>query len=137
MAYISPRLRDYVIERAQGYCEYCQTPKTIVIHMQIDHVVPESAGGSTKPDNLCLACINCNAHKSVFQDAFDSVTQTFVPLFNPRSQTWSDHFVWVAGNTKIQGITDIGRATVERLNMNEKRVVQARQKWVQAGWHPR
>ena len=60
MAYIVPSLRQEVIERAHGRCEYCLTSRAIVVEMEIDHVVPESAGGPTVTDNLCLTCIGCS-----------------------------------------------------------------------------
>jgi hypothetical protein len=44
MAYVSRVLRQLVAERAQGLCEYCQTAQTIVIEMEIDHIVPEVVG---------------------------------------------------------------------------------------------
>ena len=47
MAYISRALRQLVTERAGGLCEYCYTAQAIVIEMEIDHIVPEVAGGVT------------------------------------------------------------------------------------------
>ena len=67
MAYIVPSLRQEVIERAHGRCEYCLTSRAIVVEMEIDHVVPESAGGPTVTDNLCLTCVGCNGFKLAFQ----------------------------------------------------------------------
>jgi hypothetical protein len=37
MARISDNLRQQVIERARGRCEYCQTQQIIVVAMEIDH----------------------------------------------------------------------------------------------------
>ena len=58
MADISDSLRQEVTDRARGRCEYCQTQQVIVVSMEIDHIVPESAGGETTFDNLCLACVD-------------------------------------------------------------------------------
>jgi 5-methylcytosine-specific restriction endonuclease McrA len=74
MAYISNTLRQLVAARAQGLCEYCQTAQTIVIEMELDHIVPEAAGGTTEADNLCLTCISCNTFKSAYQTGFDPQT---------------------------------------------------------------
>jgi hypothetical protein len=104
--------------------------------MEIDHIVPEVAGGVTELDNLCLACISCNAFKSAYQMGVDPQTNEEVPLFNPRKQPWHEHFRWHDDGSQIIGTTAIGRATVIRLQMNRSIVVQARQRWVQAGWHP-
>ncbi len=136
MAYISTALREQVITRAKGRCEYCQTPQNIVIDMQIDHVIPESAAGLTNGDNLCLACVGCNQYKGDHQTGIDPQTNTTVPLFNPRLQSWAEHFTWDTTGTLLIGLTDSGRATVERLKTNRLIVVQARERWVKAGWHP-
>ncbi|MFM6194336.1 MAG: hypothetical protein ACKPEN_06960 [Planktothrix sp.] len=72
----------------------------------------------------------------------DVETSAILPLFNPRQQHWSDHFIWNAEGTKIVGTTPIGRATCERLDLNDERyrgersIQEARTLWVQAGWHP-
>jgi hypothetical protein len=44
MAYISNALRQLVAARAHELCEYCQTAQTIVIEMELDHIVPCAAG---------------------------------------------------------------------------------------------
>jgi hypothetical protein len=49
MAYISNALWQLVTARARGLCEYCQTAQTIVIELEIDHIVPEAAGGAAEP----------------------------------------------------------------------------------------
>jgi len=136
MAYIASALRQMVVARAQGLCECCQTAQSIVIEMTLDHIVPEAAGGATEADNLCLTCISCNTFKSTFQKGIDPQTDEEVQLFNPRRQQWGDHFRWSENGSQISGTTAIGRATVARLQMNRSLVVQARQRWVQAGWHP-
>ncbi len=136
MAYISKALRKQVIQRAQGRCEYCQTAQTIVIEMEIDHIVPDAAGGQTVLDNLCFSCISCNTYKQDFQTGIDPETNVEVALFNPRTQVWGHHFRWSEDGTQVIGLTPIGRATVQRLKMNREIVVSARQRWVQAGWHP-
>lgn len=136
MAYISETLRRQVTERARGLCEYCQTQQAIVIEMEIDHIVPESAGGLTQLENLCLACAHCNSHKHDSQAATDPESGEIVALFNPRTQVWSDHFLWSEDSVLLIGLSPTGRATVERLKMNRDLVVRARERWVQAGWHP-
>ena len=136
MAYISRALRQLVTERAGGLCEYCHTAQAIVIEMEIDHIVPEVAGGVTEAGNLCLACISCNTFKRDYQTGSDSQTEAEVPLFHPRQQQWHEHFQWNEEGSHIIGTTATGRATVARLQMNRSIVVQARRLWVQAGWHP-
>ena len=136
MAYISRALRQLVTERASGLCEYYHTAQAVVIEMEIDHIVPEVMGGITEAANLCLACISCNTFKRDYQTGIDSQTDAEVPLFHPRQQLWREHCQWDEEGTHISGTTATGRATVTRLQMNRSIAVQARQRWVRAGWHP-
>ena len=136
MAYIANALRQLVAARAQGLYEYCQTAQTIVIEMELNHIVPEAAGGATEADNLCLVCISCNTFKSAYQMEIDPQTGEELLLFNPRQQQWNEYFRWSEDGSQIIGTTAIGRESVARLQMNRSLAVQARQLWVQAGWHP-
>ncbi len=136
MVHIPAGLRQQVIERAGGRCEYCQTPRAIVIEMAVDHIVPVAAGGETTIDNLCLACISCNARKLDFQEAVDPESGETALLFNPRTQRWEAHFRWEEDGVRLVGLTPVGRAAVERLRMNRPLLVEARRLWVEAGWHP-
>lgn len=127
-------IREMVRIRAEGRCEYCLTAEiNMGQSLHIEHIHPD--GGET-PDNLCLACPNCNLSKAAATTAVDPQTNTKVPLFNPREQRWTDHFSWRENFSHISGITPVGRATVLRLKMNRPRIVLARQRWVQAGLHP-
>ena len=58
------------------------------------------------------------------------------PLYNPRQQLWSDHFRWSDDNLRLIGLTEIGRATIDRLKINRAEVVESRREWVQMGKHP-
>lgn len=136
MSYIPDALRALVTERADGLCEYCQTAQAIVVTMVIDHILPVSAGGETNLENLCLTCTGCNQFKSDYQTGIDPVTQAEVFLFNPRTQSWSEHFAWNQAGVIQLGLTDVGRATVERLKINRPLVVAARKLWAASGWHP-
>jgi len=126
--------KEFVHNRADGCCEYCQTCEiNIGQAMHVEHINP---GEGDDPVNLCLACPNCNLSKATATTAIDPQTGSNVPLFNPRKQKWVEHFEWIAENTEVQGITSIGRATATRFKMNRPRIVLARQRWVQAGLHP-
>jgi len=104
--------------------------------LTIDHIIPESLGGVTTLDNLCLACWGCNLIKQNRIAAFDLETGTMVPLFNPNRQRWSDHFQWVEHGLLVYGLTTTGRATVDALQLNRAPLVNSRRLWVRAGWHP-
>ena len=98
-------------------------------------------GGSDEPDNLALACHRCNERRYNFTVGTDPETGKQVPLYNPRQQKWSEHFIWTRDGTKIFGTTSIGRATCNRLDINdelrdEPSIQTARRFWVEATWHP-
>src|SRR6185437_3464820 len=118
-------------ERAHGRCEYCGTAQAIVVEMEVDHIVPRIAGGTSDLDNLCLTCVGCNGFKLTFQSGIDPDTGEEAPLFHPREQRWEEHFGWSADGAHVLGLTPIGRATVVRLHMNRERMVESRRLWVE------
>ncbi|MEZ4662735.1 MAG: HNH endonuclease signature motif containing protein [Caldilineaceae bacterium] len=135
--YISPKLRQQIALQSRYRCGYCLTSQLIVGPLlEIDHIIPESRGGSSEEDNLVLACPVCNSHKGVQIDAVDPITQTRVRLYNPRAEAWPEHFHWLDQGAVIEGKTAIGRATVIALDMNHPDTVAARHLWIVAGWHP-
>jgi hypothetical protein len=116
---------------------YCQTQQEVVgTPMEIDHLIPESRGGPTEADNLWLACTLCNDHRGSRIAAPDPASGEVVRLFDPRHQTWSEHFRWNDAGTIIVGLTSTGRATVAALQLNRNVRLGARRRWVRAGWHP-
>lgn len=100
------------------------------------HVEPIDPDGGDDPQNLCLSCSNCNFSKGIATRAHDPVTQTDVPLFNPRTELWKAHFEWIDGGLRLAGKTPIGRATILRLKMNQPRVIRARENWILSKTHP-
>lgn len=139
---LSDATKKLVRKRAKSLCEYCHfLEEASAAKFAIDRIVPKSIGGSDDPDNLALACQRCNGYRSNFITGIDPQTQEIIPLFNPRQQKWSDHFIWTADGLKIIGITPTGRATGNRLDLNDERhnegsIVKARRLWVRGGWHP-
>lgn len=120
-----------------GRCAYCHTMTAITgARLVIDHIIPETVGGQTILDNLCLACHACNEFKGAKVEADDPVTSERVPLFHPRQQRWREHFRWSDDGCEIIGLTPIGRVTVLALNLNHFEIVEARRRWVRVGWHP-
>jgi len=105
--------------------------------LDIEHIMPEALGGPSVRENLWLACPRCNDFKGDRIDAADPQTGQRMPLFNPRLQRWTEHFVWTLDGTRINGQTPEGRATVEALHLNNDFIVVARQFWMEAGrWPP-
>ena len=127
-------IRHAVYSRANGCCEYCRTCEDNTGQtMEVEHIDPE---GGDILENLCLSCGNCNRSKASATSALDPETGELIALFNPRSQTWSEHFTWIGKGQRVMGLTPTGRATVARLKMNRDHIVNARFRWIIAGFHP-
>ncbi len=135
--YISKSLKNKIRSQAKFRCGYCLRSETLLgMPMEFEHLTPLAAGGQTIEENLWLACRKCNECKGTQTHAIDLETNETVPLFNPRTQNWNDHFSWSEDGTEIIGITPTGRATITALNMNEPMIVTARRLWVSVGWFP-
>lgn len=135
MSDISPSLQAEVVLRAANRCEYCrlsQLGQEATFH--IDHVIPRAAGGPTIPDNLALACVSCSLRKWAKQTATDPDSGEEVPLFNPRTQSWDEHFRW--DGVRVVPLTPTGRATVAALAMNRPIIIAIRQEEMARGRHP-
>ena len=74
--------------------------------------------------------------KSNHVEANDPETDETVPLFNPRMDSWSQHFVWSADKLQIIGLTPTGRATVKLLDMNRDRIIRLRAADTVVSRHP-
>lgn len=137
MTNLSEAIREKVRQRAGNRCEYCLSHQDYVMgKLQIDHVKPIAKGGADSEENLCLACELCNQYKWTQTEEVDPQSRETVPLFNPRQQTWCDHFAWSLDGAEIIGLTAYGRATIIALKLNNRLAVTVRRNWVQAGWHP-
>src|SRR5438105_293820 len=82
---------------ARNRCGYCHSPQHLVMaRLQVEHIIPRARGGSSDETNLWLSCPLCNGHKSDKTVGLDPETGATVPLFNPRTQDWHEHFGWTA-----------------------------------------
>lgn len=126
-------IRQFVRRRAGNRCEYCRIPQaaTPFILFHVEHIRARQHSGDDSPDNLALACDRCNAFKGPNLVSVDPETDETVPLFNPRQDDWSQHFLAEGG--EITGLTPTGRATVRLLNVNAPRRVQLRDEWLEDG----
>ena len=124
-----------MIQRANNRCEYCgisQIGQVATFH--IDHVIPVVAGGETTAENLALACVSCSLRKGARQQLEDSETGEVVYIFNPRQQRWNAHFAW--NGVEVIGLTAIGRATVQALDLNRLTMLAIRAEEELRGRHP-
>lgn len=118
-------IRQYVVQRAQGRCEYCAILQQCdPSHFQVEHVCPKQHGGADEPGNLSLACRHFNLHKGPNLTAIDPLTGAVVPLFDPRKQNWLGHFMIKEGI--VVGLTECGRATAALFKMNVLKQVEMR-----------
>jgi len=118
---VNDERKKLVRERAKYLCEYCHSSEEAsAAQFAIEHIVPRSLGGIDHLDNLALACQRCNGYRYNFTTGIEPQTQEILPLFNPRQQKWLDHFIWTVDGLKIIGITPTGRATCNRLDVNDE-----------------
>jgi hypothetical protein len=69
-------------------------------------------------------------------EAVDPVSGLIAPLYNPRRDHWSNHFVWSADLLVLVGLTPTGRATIATLRLNRTGVVNLRRLLLGVGEHP-
>jgi hypothetical protein len=117
--------RTVIARRAQNFCEYCKVfvPDTF----EIEHIIPLIQGGSNELDNLAVSCGGCNNRKGAKTSAMDPLTEVEVLLFHPRQDVWREHFQWNNDFTQITGISPVGRATVELLQLNRTGLILLRE----------
>jgi hypothetical protein len=131
--YISDKLRLLVTERARNRCEYCLLPQAdrIAKH-QIDHILPYQHNGQTIAENLALAYSQCNKYKGTNIATYDLETGDLTPLFNPRTQIWTEHFQ-MEETGEIETLTVEARATARILQLNNLERIEARRILIEGG----
>jgi hypothetical protein len=103
--------------RADGRCEYCRDPEILSLAaFHIEHIVARQHGGSDEPQNLALACPDCNLRKGPNLSGVEPATNEVTRLFHPRTDQWDEHFAW--RGVRLEGRTAIGRATERLLALN-------------------
>jgi hypothetical protein len=127
--------REAISARAGGRCEYCQMHQSLQgATFHIEHVIPRVLGGTSDLTNLALACPSCNLHKGDRVAVFSSAGSYAVAFFHPRIDLWSDHFEW--DDHRLIGKTEIGRATILSLDLNQERRIKIRQAEQMLGLFP-
>ena len=130
---IDAATKRFVRQRACNRCEYCRLPQAAqpYVTFHVEHVRSRKHKGSDHRSNLALACERCNASKGTDLSGVDPNTGKVHRLFNPRTQSWNDHFVF--SGPLILGRTPKGRATVAVLGMNDERRVRLRAELLLSG----
>jgi hypothetical protein len=130
-------IRNRVRHAARDRCGYCLSPQRLVMSkLELEHIIPRARGGSDDESNLWLSCSLCNRHKAARVTGIDPLDGATARLFDPRAQTWAEHFKWGPDGISIVGLTTVGRATVDSLRLNNEIAVEVRRNWVLAGWYP-
>jgi HNH endonuclease len=135
--YIPLHTQRAVILRAKGHCEYCLLPASFSPNtFNFEHIIPLVKDGMTELSNLAYSCGGCNAFKKDKTTAKDPITNQILPLFNPRTDIWAEHFQWSEDDLYIVGITPKGRASVYLLKVNREGCHNLRKLLKMAGLHP-
>lgn len=110
------------------------TPGICLYSHEVDHIIAEKHRGRTVVESLCLACLECNRAKGSDFGLFDPETGASILLYNPRQQTWSEHFL--LEGARIVPLSPEGRVTVFVLKLNDEIRVRARQVLLEVGQYP-
>lgn len=128
-------LRERVMARAEGRCEFCLLHERYTIKWhEVDHIYAEKHGGKTSEENLCLSCIDCNRHKGSDLCSLDPQTDQVAALYHPRRDEWQAHFR--LDGPLIEGITPQGRATARALWLNDDERVEEREMLIRLHRYP-
>lgn len=123
---ISDALRREVASRGKYSCEYCLMPESqLLAGCEVDHVISRKHGGLSDSANLAYCCERCNRAKGTDVGSVIGSQKRFVRLFNPRIDSWHEHFRLTGA--VIEPLSEIGEATVIVLRFNwSDRVLQRR-----------
>lgn len=131
---ISKTVRRIVIERAGNRCEYCHLPQAISNYeFHIEHIISIQHGGQDTLNNLAWCCAFCNWKKGPNIGTLVNGEQGIVPLYNPRTQPWADHFEIQDGLIIPLSVIGIGTSNLLEFNLPER--VEVRSILYQAGFY--
>ena len=101
---------------------------------EVDHIRSQKQLGPTSLENLCFSCALCNSHKGSDVSAYTPDTDELVRLFNPRLDSWDEHFEW--DGPVLVGKTGIAGATINLLRINTDSRVSLRRMLIVVGLFP-
>jgi HNH endonuclease len=133
----APIDRALVKRRARGRCEYCQSPEDFESDtFELEHIIPLARNGSNELDNIAYSCSGCNNRKGIKIMGLDPVTLVNVSLFHPRQEVWEDHFQWSGDALRLIGVSPVGRATIDSLDLNRNGCMNLRRALIAIQEHP-
>ena len=126
-------VRLLVRHRARDRCEYCHLPQaaTCFLSFHVEHIEAQQHVVDDSPENLALACPDCNRHKGPNLVTLDQLTRVLVRLFHPRRDSWNAHFEY--RGAILAGLTPVGHATVRLLQMNTVERIEMRAELLSLG----
>lgn len=134
-AYISRTTRKLVMSRASHRCEYCRVLEYLSsFDYHIDHIIGIQHGGSNSLNNLAYVCSTCNWKKGPNISTILHLHGPLIPLFNPRTQDWFEHFEVKKGI--LEAKTTIAKATIKLLELNQDNKIEERFEMMLAGFYP-
>ncbi|MBX2998596.1 MAG: HNH endonuclease [Caldilineaceae bacterium] len=134
-SYIPTGTQTHVIARAKASCEYCLIHSNYAaLTHEVDHIVAEKHGGSSEEANLAYSCAQCNRFKGSDLASIDPRSGKIVPLFNLRTDNWSEHFT--LDGPVIMPLTQNGRATERLLQLNQIDRILLRRELLNTGRYP-
>ncbi len=84
--------------------------------------------------NLALACAVCNRFKGANLAGYDLATGDLTPLFNPRTQIWTEHFQ-IEEDGEIIPLTPEARVTARILRFNDEARIEERRELIEAEFY--
>jgi HNH endonuclease len=131
--YIPIKLRKLVAERANHACEYCRLPQGASFFVfQIEHILSKKHGGTNDIQNLAYSCPICNRNKGTDLGTLVGNPPILTRFFHPRNDIWEKHFT-IDTSGEIIANTEIAKATIKGLDLNNVESVIERKKLIQAG----
>lgn len=133
--YIPDWLRRLVATRANYCCEYCLLHQDDTFFgCEVDHIISMKHGGQTVENNLAYTCFICNRRKGSDIGSILWKTGDLIRFFNPRTDSWKEHFILEGAIIKPQ--TDIGEVTARILDFNNSDRILERQVLIEVGRYP-
>lgn len=129
------KLRTKVNDQAGYRCEYCRVHQDDRgLTFPLDHIISVKHGGLTDEMNLALSCPECNRNKGSDLGSFIEGEPELIRFFNPRTDTWSEHFE--IENGVIHPLTPIGVVTARVFKFNHPDRIIFRQSLMELGRYP-
>jgi hypothetical protein len=132
---VTLKVKKEIALRAGFRCEYCLLSERVsYFSFHIEHIRSIKHGGENNIENLAYCCPDCNFYKGTDVGTFVGSEFNLVRFFNPRVDTWQEHFEIQEAN--IYGKSEIGIATAQIFKCNEIDRLIFRKQLAELGLYP-